>query len=87
MLRIGEWWQLNANQAPDTFKIEFTEAMTLLAQAPGVGALMGGARQTEMRRLSLKKSRQHIYYRVDEFLQVVTVLQVWHTSRGAPPKL
>lgn len=40
-----------------------------------------------LRRLTLLKSRYFIFYEVDESAGEVTVLRVWHMSRGRQPKL
>ena len=87
VLRIAQWWRLNGRHAPATFEEEFAEALRLLAQTPLVGAITRSAGRPNLRRVSLKKSRQHLYYRIDDAKQVVTVLEVWHHSRGARPKL
>lgn len=59
--------------------------MALLAQQPGIGAEVVGARTLGVRRLYLSRVRYFIDYQAagDE----LRVLAFWHASRGQQPVL
>ena len=79
------WWAKNRLSAPDAVRVDFQEAIALLATQPGVGAKSSTARYPELRRLYLSRVRYHIYYQVlDEKLVVVAF---WHANRGSGPDL
>ena len=40
-----------------------------------------------VRRTSLRRSRYYVYYTVDAAALAVTVVAVWHASRGSAPNL
>jgi plasmid stabilization system protein ParE len=79
------WWANNRPSAPDAIRVDFQEAVALLASQPGVGASSSTMRHPGLRRLYLSRVRYHIYYQVlDERLVVVAF---WHASRGSGPGL
>jgi hypothetical protein len=41
----------------------------------------------EMRRLSLPRSRCHVYYDIDDDGRHVRVHAIWHSSRGSGPAI
>jgi len=69
--------------APDLFFTELAESFELLASAPLLGRLYRRSPVGQIRRLLLRGSRYHIYYRATS--QEVRVLAVWHAQRGAGP--
>ena len=59
--------------------------LNILSTQPGVGAPARRGRVKGLRRVSLRRVRYYIYYRVSEgFLDV---LAFWHTSRGEQPRV
>ena len=80
---INAWWRDNRSGAPDLFLVELGRILDVIALVPMLGASAKSARATGVRRVLLRKTRYHVYYRVrDETLQV---LAVWHAARGSPP--
>lgn len=67
------------------FDRELAEALEMLGSLPNVGTPY--LPRSRYRRLLLKATGYHIYYRVDEAARVVYVVSVWHTSRGRSPRL
>jgi plasmid stabilization system protein ParE len=89
---IDSWWRRERPAAPDLFRDELDRAMRRLLETPGAGTSHVvrdrpgvTAAPAGVRRLRLARSRHHLYYAIDEETHVVTVLAVWHASRGAGP--
>ena len=55
------------------------------AMMPTLGATVRGERAPGLRRVLLRRTRYHVYYRARG--EVLEVLAVWHASRGAGPGL
>ena len=81
------WWDANRPKAPDAFREEIERAFELICAQPQIGAKAGNAKLAGVRRIHLSRVRYHLYYRVRESPEIVEVLAVWHTSRGAGPDL
>ena len=75
------WWAMNRPSAPDAIRLDFQEAIALLANQPGVGARSSTVRYPGLRRLYLSRVRYHIYYQVLDGKLVVVAF--WHASRGS----
>jgi plasmid stabilization system protein ParE len=82
---IKMWWQANRHGAPDLFADELEHALAELSELPHMGAASADARLPGVRRLLLSRTQYHVYYRVAD--DSLTVLAVWHTKRGRPPRL
>ena len=83
--RAAEWWAENRPAAPGAIRIDIGDALALLAEQPGIGALYEGARTKGVRRLLVGRIRYFIYYRATS--DTLDVLAVWHVSRGRQPSL
>ena len=82
---IDEWWRSNRPAAPDLFATELEAMLGAAALMPSLGAPARSERARGVRRLLLRATRYHVYYRVrDEMLEV---LAVWHATRGTGPGL
>ena len=81
--QAARWWSENRLAAPDAIRLDFEEAIELLAHQPGIGARSSTPRYPDLRRLYLRRVRYHIYYRVAT--RKVVILAFWHASRGAGP--
>jgi plasmid stabilization system protein ParE len=82
---IDEWWRLNRLAAPDLFLDELAASFDLIGQAPLIGRSYRLSPIPGTRRVLLKRSRYHVYYR--PLAGEVRVLAVWHTQRGTGPDL
>jgi len=82
---IAAWWRENRPQAPRLFEEELSHALALLAGASKVGHPYPHPRRRGVRRLLLRSTRYHVYYRTqgDE----VVVLAIWSALRGTGPDL
>ena len=79
----AEWWAQNRPAAPDAIRKDIGEALSLLAQQPGIGAAYEGARLKDVRRLLVGRIRYFIYYRTTS--DAIEIPAVWHASRRKQP--
>ena len=77
------WWSENRPAAPDAIRVDFQEAVALIARQPGVGAESSTLRYPRLRRLYLSRVRYHIYYQV--LGEKVVIVAFWHARRGSGP--
>ena len=87
VLAAVQWWKRNVGNSPTHLVAGLRHAQERLAATPFVGVLVADDVLLNLRRLALLQSRYFIFYEVDESAGEVTVLRVWHMSRGRPPKL
>ena len=87
VLAAVTWWKRNLAGMPVHVVEELRNARVLLAATPHAGVTITDDVLGSLRRLSLLRARYFLFYEVDEAEGVVTVLRVWHMSRGQPPKL
>jgi plasmid stabilization system protein ParE len=66
---------------------EFETAIHQLSTSPKSGHLHDGSKQVLVRKLLMPRSRYHLFYEVDHASQLVTILAIWHVSRGQGPAL
>ena len=64
---------------------EVTRILAFLADSPNVGGLYRKLEGVEVRRMRLKKTPYHLYYRVDDDNREVEVIAVWSGMRGEGP--
>jgi plasmid stabilization system protein ParE len=79
------WWIEHRRDAPDAIREEIERILELLAEQPHIGVPVAGSRHAGDRKISLRRVRYDLYYRVvgDE----VQILRFWHASRGTRPRL
>jgi len=87
VLSAVDWWRRNVGTAPTHFLAGLRHAQEKLSSTPFIGVRVEDQVLLTLRRLALLQSRYFLFYEVDETAGTVTVLRVWHTSRGSPPKL
>ena len=81
--QAAEWWEENRPGAPGAIAADFSEALALLAQQPGIGAEYTGSRMPGVRRLFLNRVGYFIYYKTEA--GELKVLAFWHSRREHPP--
>jgi plasmid stabilization system protein ParE len=79
------WWSENRASAPDAVTEDLDRILRLLSVQPRIGARARRSKLSDVRRVTLSRIRYHLYYRVAG--ESLEVLALWHTSRGAEPKL
>jgi len=80
----AQWWREN-RVSPELLERDLDAALGLLAQLPDIGAPV--LQRPGVRRLLLRKTQYHLYYRVDRAAGVVRIVAFWHTARGSEPEL
>jgi plasmid stabilization system protein ParE len=82
---IDAWWRVNRTKAPDLFLDELADAFALIEAAPELGRPWTSSEVPGVRRVVMRATRYHVYYRVDP--DGVVVLAVWSAVRGRGPRL
>lgn len=83
--RADTWWATNRPAAPGAITAEFEDAVSLLAEHPGIGVPYDGARTRGVRRLYLSTVGYFLYYRSDG--TSLYILAFWHAKRMSQPRL
>ncbi|WP_394826376.1 type II toxin-antitoxin system RelE/ParE family toxin [Pendulispora albinea] len=83
--RIDRWWRENRPAAPTMFVDELKGALGVIVSAPTIAPRAVGARREGVRRFVLQRTRYALYYVVVD--DVLSVLAIWHCSRGSEPTL
>jgi plasmid stabilization system protein ParE len=84
--RMKTWWRRHRPKAPDLFEHELDAALERIASMPNLGGVYEqGELRTEVRRLLMPKTRNHVYYAVRG--NEIVVLTVWGAPKGRGPKL
>lgn len=81
---IDAWWRENRPSAPELFVAELSSAISTLASAPKAGTPFSHQLKG-VRRLLLRSTRHHIYYRAKD--EAVVILAIWSSVRGSGPDL
>ena len=84
---INVWWAENRPAAPTLVAVEFETAIAQLSSSPESGRLHSRSKRVSVRKMLMSRSRYHLYYEVDFAARLVTILAVWHVSRGQGPAL
>jgi plasmid stabilization system protein ParE len=81
------WWREHRPASPDLFADELADALDLIANTPNVGAVYETVSGKAARRVLMPRTKNHVYFEVDEAHERVIVHAVWGTPRGQGPKL
>jgi plasmid stabilization system protein ParE len=84
---ISRWGRANRPKNPGLFREELVGVRQELERMPVAGSAHDSPEHGDVRRMLLLRTQYHLYYVIDEQQRVVTVLAVWHTSRGSGPAL
>jgi len=85
ILTIDHWWRRERPAAPNLFAEELSAAFELLASVPNAGKRYRHPSVPGVRRMLLRATRYHVYYKHQE--KAVIVLAVWSGVRGSGPDL
>jgi plasmid stabilization system protein ParE len=83
--RAARWWVAHRD-ARTLFEEELAEVLRQVRVNPRLGQVYRVVRGREQRRILMRKTAQHVYYRIDGPEQIL-VLSVWGARRGRGPKL
>lgn len=82
--RIDAWWVENRQLSADLFFLELQDAFDMLKRRPTIGQRYV-SRSGSFRRVLLRGTRYHVYYKILPAQVVVTA--VWSAVRGRGPVL
>ena len=85
ILREARWWVENRPDAPLLFEEELKEALDKIRKAPEAPKVYRVKRGRATRRVLMKTTCCHVYYRVEN-PNLVLVQCVWGAPRGKQPK-
>jgi plasmid stabilization system protein ParE len=83
--QADDWWRRNRPSSPDLFVTEFDRMLAAIVLMPTLGRPARSERAVGLRRVLLRRTRYHVYYRVRA--ETLEVLAVWHAARGTGPGL
>jgi plasmid stabilization system protein ParE len=81
------WWAENRPDIRSRLPEELEAAFKLLVFQPFAGNAVPDCDAPGIRRILLKKTQHHLYYRIDADDAAVIVLAFWSKSRGSSPEL
>ena len=81
------WWREHRPASPTLFADELSDVLDLIAHTPNVGAVYQTVSGRHARRVLMPRTKNHVYFEVDEAQQRVIVHAVWGTPRGRGPDL
>lgn len=82
------WWQQHREKAPRLFVEELAAVVAKLREGADKERQQYAAQSGRIiRRLLMPRTRNHVYYRVDETAGDVEILLVWNAVAGAAPDL
>ena len=81
------WWREHRSAAPLLFENELADAIALLVEQPEAGQPLPRPRSPHLRRLLLRRTRYHVFYKYDAADSRILILAVWSAVRGRGPKL
>jgi len=82
---VDAWWRVHRTKAPDLFLDELADAFALIEAAPELGRSWTVSVVPGVRRVVMRATRYHVYYRREG--DDVIVLAVWSAVRGRGPRL
>jgi plasmid stabilization system protein ParE len=87
MKLIGAWWRKNRQAAPTLFDDELDDAIDRIARQPLIGAFHEVIGGKTFRRILLRRTKQNVFYVIDDAKGVVVIHTIWGARRGRKPKL
>jgi hypothetical protein len=84
---MDTWWREHRPAARDLFARELAEARTMVLSARGAGVKYTTKSGKVVRRVFMPKTKNHLYFEVDDTQQLIIVLAVWGAPRGRYPDL
>jgi plasmid stabilization system protein ParE len=85
ILAATAWWSEHRAGAPGAVLEDLDHTLALLCIQPELGTRARRTKLAGVRRVTLPRIRYYLYYRV--IGEVLQVLALWHSSRGAGPIL
>lgn len=86
-LAMDAWWREHRPKARDLFMREFMAVRELIAETPTLGTVYTDRSGKSARRVLMPRTKNHVYFEVDEENEQIVVLAVWGAPRGHGPWL
>jgi hypothetical protein len=86
-IEMDTWWREHRAGARDLFARELADVLKLIVGIPTVGAAHITKSGKVLRRVLMPKTRNHVYFQVDESRELITVHAIWGAPRGRGPRL
>ena len=80
---IAAWWRKNRQAAPTLFEEELDDAIKKIQSRPQLGVVHDIIGGETFRRILLPKTKQHLFYVVDEANAMLVVHTIWGARRGS----
>jgi len=84
---MDAWWREHRPGARDLFARELAEARELIAATPTAGTKYTTMSGRPFRRVLMPRTRNHVYFEVDEVQGIIVIHALWGAPRGRGPKL
>jgi plasmid stabilization system protein ParE len=84
---MDAWWRAHRREAKTLFTEELRDTQRRLAEKPDLGLLFVHRGGVAVRRLLMERTRNHVYYEVDESEGVVMIVALWGAVKGSGPDL
>ena len=82
------WWEQHREKAPQLFAVELADLMAKLRSGDDHERQKYAARGGHIIwRILMPRTRNHVYYRLDQAAREVEVLMIWNAVAGAGPEL
>jgi plasmid stabilization system protein ParE len=85
--KIEAWWVENRPDAPTLFIDELEESFQYICDVRSAGVRWPTPHRPRLRRLLMTRTKNHIYFVIDEATETVHVHAVWGAPRARAPKL
>ncbi len=85
--KIEAWWVEHRPAAPNLFTDELERTFHYLVQVRDAGVPWPTPRRPTLRRILMPRSRNHVYFVIEEPAATVHVLALWGAPRATTPKL
>lgn len=82
-----DWWLANRPAAPGLFERELGALLPRVVEHPRSGRPYPHPRVRGVRRVLMRRTRYHVFYRYQQRTDTVLILAVWGAQRGGPPPL
>jgi len=85
--KMEAWWVENRPEAPTLFLDELEETFRYICNDKNAGVRWPTPRRPNLRRILMSRTKNHVYFVIDEATDTVHVHAVWGAPKGRTPKL
>jgi plasmid stabilization system protein ParE len=85
--KIEAWWVENRADAPSLFIDELEETFRYICKVSAAGVGWPTPRRPNLRRVLMSRTKNHVYFVIDDATATVHVHAIWGAPKGRTPKL